>query len=330
MECQNLKTKRMKNLNIIFILLYLLFSAETNAQKGKLSSKIIVDLPTSCIQLSPDKNFIAIADDTEDPLGFQKLKEIHKIRILNSNNLSKIFEFIGHDESIESINFSCDSKKLVSTDKKGTIIIWELTKGQQICRIETGEWVHNAKFCNSGNEIVAIQGYDKIALIYNINGKQICKLEAKEQINDLEINNKTNEIYLGCFNEIQVWSLVSREKTQSLSFSGLMCMRFDNDYSQLVIGVSNGDIILLSNELKIENILKGHFKPVLSISFSFDNSKLASASSDQTARIWNIKKQNELITLTNEHKGSVEAIEFISNKNEFITGGENKELKIWK
>ena len=71
--------------------------------------------------------------------------------------------------------------------------------------------------------------------------------------------------------------------------------------------------------------LKGHFKPVLSVSFGFDNTKLASSSSDQTSRIWDLKKQSEIVQQTNEHKGNVNSIEFISPKNVFLTGGENKE-----
>ena len=330
MEYKHLKTKRMRNLYFIFILLLLFSSTEIKAQKGKLSSTISVDLPVSCIQVSPDKEIIAIADDTEDPLGFQELKETYKIKILNSGSYSKKYEFIGHKESIESINFSLDSKRLVSTDKEGTIIIWDLSNGKQLSKIETGEWIHNAKFSISGNEIVAIKGYEKVALIYNIKGNLITKLTVSKQINDFDLNNITNEIFLGCFDEIQVWSLISVEKLRSIPFSGLMCMRFNHDYSQLAIGVSSGDVFIMSTYLKEITKLKGHFKPVLSISFSFDNSKLASASSDQTARIWDLKKRSEIIQLTNEHKGTVQAIEFISDKNEFMTGGENKELKIWE
>jgi len=330
MEHKNIKSERMRYLYFIFILPLLFSSLEIKAQKGKLSLTIPVDLPVSSFQLSPDKNIIAVADDTEDPLGFKELKETYKIKILNSDNYSQKFELLGHKESIESINFSVDSKKIVSTDKQGTIIIWDLSNGKQLTKIETGEWVHNAKFSNSGNEIIAIQGYEKVALIYNIKGNLIAKLEVGKQINDFDFNNKTNEVFFGCYDEIQIWSLISREKLKSIPFSGLMCMRFNYDYSQLAIGVSGGDIIIMSNDLKEIYRLKGHFKPVLFISFSFDNSKMASASSDQTARIWDLKKQSEIIQLTNEHKGTVQAIEFISDKNEFMTGGENKEIKVWK
>ena len=299
------KIKKFMKRTLFILLTFSLFFFESCGQKGKLIETINTELPVSCINTSPDKRLIAVADDTEDPLGFQELKETYKIKILSSDSYSKKFEFIGHKESIESINFSPDSKKLVSSDKAGTILIWDLLDGKQLCKIETGEWVHNAKFSNSGNEIVAIQGFEKIALVYDIKGNLITKLAVAKQINDFDLDNKTNEIFFGCFDEIQVWSLITREKTKSVTFSGLMCMRFNYDYSQLAIGISSGDIIIMSTNLKELKKLKGHFKPLLSISFSFDDSKLASASSDQTARIWDLKKQSEIIQLTNEHKGTV-------------------------
>ncbi|MCR9066878.1 MAG: hypothetical protein NXI00_23100, partial [Cytophagales bacterium] len=160
------------------------------------------------------------------------------------------FELTGHIESIESINFSTDSKKIVSSDKSGGIIIWNLSDGKQLAKIETNEWVHNIKFSNSGNEIMAIQGYEKVALRYGTKGNLITKLEVRKQINDFEFNPTTNEINFGCYDEFQVWSLITREKINSLPFSGLMCIKFNHDYSQLAIGNSNGDILLMTPEPK--------------------------------------------------------------------------------
>lgn len=314
------------------ILLSYLFLASSclNEQKGEIIQNIPTDLPVSCVKLSPDQKIIAIADDTEDPLGFQDLKEEFKITVISSSDYSVKFKLLGHKKSIEAINFSPNSKRLISTDKSGVIKVWDLTNGKEILDIETGEWVHNAKFSGSGNEFIAIQGFDKIALLYDIKGNLITSFQVDKQINDFDFNPESNQIYFGCHDEFQVWSLVTRKMISRIPFKGLMCMSFNNAYSQIAVGTSSGDILLFTPELKEVAQLKGHFKPVLSISFSFDDKKIASASSDQTARIWDLQKESEILQLINEHKGNVEAIEFISSNDEFITGGGNKELKIWK
>ncbi len=309
-----------------------ILTKEYNSEKLSIAlvQKFSNFMPVSCINVSPDKKIIAIADDTEDPLGFKELKETLKISILNSKTYSKKLELKGHLESIEAISFSYDSKYIVSSDQSGVIIIWDLSNGKQITKIETSGWVNNVKFTNLGNEIIAIQGFEKRALIYDTNGNFREKIDVGKQINDFEYNPITNKIYFGCFDELQVWSFLSRKKLKSLPFSGLMCMQFNHDYSQFAIGNSNGNIIIMSPILQEIYRLIGHFKPVLSISYSLDNSKLASASSDQTSRIWDLKKQKQLIKLVNEHNGTVNTIKYISDKNDFITGGENKVLKIWK
>jgi WD40 repeat protein len=313
---------------ILFTLLVL--TINSCAKREKLIETISSELPVSCIKISPDEKFIAIGDYTENPLGFRELNETYVIRVLHGDTYNNKYEFIGHKSWIESIDFSPDSKKLLTADRSGVIFVWDLLSGKRLCKIETDDWVHNAKFTKSGKEFIAIQGFEKQSIIYDIKGNEIARLELSKQINDFEINNKKNEIYFGCHDEIQVWSLSAREKIRSIEFSGIMCMRFDHDYSRLAIGVSNGNIIIMTNELQKLIEFEGHFKPVLALSFSFDDSKLASASSDQTARIWDLRSQDEVLQLINEHKGNVNAVEFISGKNEFITGGRNKELKIWK
>ena len=318
----------MKKYLIVTVVVFLFI--DLSAQKGRLNKAIDMELPVSCIQMSPDKKIIAIADDTEDPLGFQELNEEFKITIVNSSDYTEKFELSGHQESIEAISFSLDSKQLISSDKGGEIKIWDLANGTEVVSIKTGEWVHNVKFSSSGDEFISIQGYEKVAMIYDVKGNLIAKLQINKQINDFDFNARTNQIYFGCHDEFQVWSLVTRKLAYKIPFEGLMCISFNHDYSNLAIGTCNGEIILLTPELKEITKLNGHFKPVLCLSFSFDDKKLASASSDQTVRVWDLKKGSEMLQLTNEHKGTVSSIEFISDNNEFMTGGENKELKVWK
>lgn len=318
-------------LSFVILLASLLFIANPfKSLKGNLNKIIITELPVSCIQISPNTKFIAIADDTDDPLGYQNLNEEFKISILNSSDFTEILTLSGHTESIESVNFSLDSKKLISSDKSGEIKVWDLSSGKELKSIKTGKWVHNAKFSNSGNEFIAIQGFEKLALIYDVNGDLISKLNVRNQINAFEYDPNTNLIFFGCHKEIQVWSLATKKLIYKKPFDVFLCMSFNHDYSQLAIGTSNEEIKIITPDLEEIKSLKGHFKPVLSLSFSFDNKKLASSSSDQTARVWDLNKGSEILQLTNEHKGRVSSVEFISKNNEFMTGGENKELKLWK
>jgi WD40 repeat protein len=326
--------------HIIIIISLLLFACGKESSKLKLSASVIrTELPVSDIELSPNKELIAIAyrsSDNLDSIGMEK-NETYKIIVLDTINYSTKFELLGHDEEIESVSFSADSKSIVSTDRDGVIFVWDLSNGKQKIKIESGSWVHKAKFSNSGNEIIAIQGYDEKVLLYDIDGNIIDSLDVGNEIRDFDFNYKTGELFLGCYNEIQIWSIISRKKIRSIPLKKLMCIKFNNQYSQLAIGLNNGDIVILSNTLKKIYQCRGHNKPVLSVGFSFDDRYLGSTSSDKSIRIWDLEEQiwhlgepKEIIKLPDAHNGSVYAIEFITENYIFMTGGLNHEIKVWQ
>lgn len=320
----------MKTIRFIIILLSSFVAIQSYCQKPKLLKTIPKDLPTSFIQISPDRSIIAVADDTADLLGFKNLKEEFKITISNASDFKILHTLYGHKSSINSLDFSSDSEKLVSADKSGHIIIWNLKSGDKITEIKTGSWVNDSKFTSTDNEVIAIQGYDKRALLISLNGETITTFSVGKQINDFVINKKSNLIYFGCYDEFQIWSLISRSKITSKAFTGLMKMSFDNAGNQLAVGLTTGEILILDKDLNELKRFSGHFKPIISIDFNFTNTKLITGSSDQTARTWDIAKGKELINISNSHNGDVSAVCFISSKDELMTGGESNELKVWK
>jgi WD40 repeat protein len=319
----------MKVKYLVLLIVFIFLSDTASSQKVKLLKTINTDLPVGCIRLSPDKKLVGVSDDTTDPLGFQNLNEKFTVTIMNANGMNTKFKLEGHLESIVSLDFSYDSKFLVSSDKNGLVIIWDLDKGILLRKIETKGWVHGAKFTSSAQEIIVVQGHAMLAIIYNLKGDLLAKMNIGKTIVDFEINKLTNEILFACNNEIQIWSLISRQNIRNVPLPRIMCIRFNDNCTLLGIGFSSGDILVTSKNLSDSVKFSGHFKPVLSLSFNADNSSIATSSSDYTARIWSLKRQGQILQLTNEHKGFVNAVEFIS-KDKFVTGGENKELKVWK
>jgi len=299
----------------------------------ELISTIDTESKIKCATSSPDNKFFATGDNYESLGNSYKETKKHYIGLWNLNKSLQPQVDYHHERPVQAISFSPSSDKMVSCDSGGDIYIWDLLNSKLLVKIETSHWVHNVRFSNSGREIIAIQGFEKIANMYDLKGRLIYQFKVGKQINDFEINRNTNEIYFGCHDEIQIWSLISKDIIQKRPFKGLMCMKFDNNFSKLAIG-ARGDIIFMSLALKELNRVSGHFKPILSLDFNFDNSLLISGSSDQTVRIWDVRDLSsikEIVQLTNEHKGTIHAVSFISSnsENNFITGGESNDVKIW-
>lgn len=74
--------------------------------------------------------------------------------------------------------------------------------------------------------------------------------------------------------------------------------------------------------------LPGHKGTVYRVSFDASSSRLASASADHTAKIWDVQSGTLLFPLA-EHSASVWGVAFSSNDNSIATSSDDKTVKLW-
>jgi WD40 repeat protein/energy-coupling factor transporter ATP-binding protein EcfA2 len=79
---------------------------------------------------------------------------------------------------------------------------------------------------------------------------------------------------------------------------------------------------------RVELTLHGHSGPVYSISFSADGKRLATASADQTAKVWNADSGKDLLTLRG-HTGAVRIVAFSSDGRRLATASYDGTAKVW-
>src|SRR5262249_53876204 len=74
--------------------------------------------------------------------------------------------------------------------------------------------------------------------------------------------------------------------------------------------------------------LRGHAEPVLALTFSPDGKALASASSDQTVRLWDVAAGEERGTLTG-HGGQGGWVAFSPGGGAVVSVGSDKTARLW-
>ena len=166
-----------------------IWDADTTAELGNLPEQAG---PVQRIALSPAGDLLAWGTGSRIHLG--------KI-----TGLPKAFQFKellprgGHETAINSVRFSPDGKKLLTTDNDNSAILWDQLTGKELHRFHKGyrsAWSHDSKlvaFADVNDNLArAITIYDAAT------GKEVRRVSAPAQVNSIAFSADRNTLTIGC------------------------------------------------------------------------------------------------------------------------------------
>ncbi|RWS28579.1 Guanine nucleotide-binding protein subunit beta-2-like protein, partial [Leptotrombidium deliense] len=232
-------------------------------------------------KLKSDKSFVDICNDVSKTNGLQvKCRRVMR----------------GHLNKVNDVDFSGDSRFLVSAALEGKLIIWDTWSGNKIRIIPLmSSWMMSCAFASSGS-FVACGGMDNMCTIYDVTDK-----------------NATGS---------------AKIRRELMGFEGfLSACRFVND-NQILTG-SNMKIILwdLEKNVKISEF-QGHCGDVLTLSLSPDLNTFVSGSVDVTAKLWDIRDASCKQTFWG-HTADVNSVYYHKSGFAFVTGSEDKSSRLF-
>ena len=203
----------------------------------------------------------------------------------------------GHLGTVVGLIKSKNEKFLFSIAKDNEVIIWSMGKYEIINKI------NNFSASNSPNTFALS---DQFYTLFGRDRKDKCRLRALNLLSGKTL------------------------KLMKLHTKSIRCMTLDPDDEMLFTGGSDGVInVLRVEDTAMVRAITSHNGPINSLSVSLNGRYLASASNDNTTRIFDKEHGYQPVHVFN-HKVEVSYLLFSLSNKKLITGGWHfKPIKIW-
>jgi platelet-activating factor acetylhydrolase IB subunit alpha len=244
----------------------------------------------------------------------------------------------GHDHTISSVRFTPAGDQIVSCSRDNSIKIWETATGY--CKqtlLGHSKWVRRIDISNDGTLVIS-GSMDQSARIWDLrNGKCIGSYE--EHDNAIETvafvpAKSAHTIARG----IAIKNATSPSASSSSSSNDTSDTSNDDpnnlspEHSNKYAASAGRDKLIKIFEISSNSTimtLAGHDNWVRDIYFHPDGKHLISVSDDRAIKIWDLKEQRCIKTLSEAHEHFIQCLDFSVRNPHLATGSVDNSISIW-
>ncbi|MDZ8261280.1 AAA-like domain-containing protein [Nostoc sp. ChiQUE01b] len=271
-------------------------------------------------------------------------------------------------DPINALSFSPDSKWLATGGGDTSIRLWDLTTQVPAARYilqghntpighivfsPSGRWLATGEADNLGADSINVRLWNMTAISSSATPIILKTSEYSENnIRGLTFSPDEKRLAAGISYSVQVWDLTSKNLATTpgtiigINNGWIHSIAFSPDSRWLATG--SGDLKLWdirsldSSQPKSPNcepdtdysvcrfILRGHSAAIVGVNFSPDGKRLATASQDGTARLWNITDLLISPIVLQGHEGWVNSLTFDAEGQWLATASEDTQARLWK
>lgn len=261
----------------------------------------------------------------------------HTLKVWNLKTGLALQTLPGHDDSLTGIAVSPDGRLAVSSSHDQTVKVWDLEKGEELFTLKGHEdWVTCVALTEDGRTAVSGSN-DKTLRIWDVkSGRLLRTLSGHEDnVQDLALLSRQRRILSASWDQtLRCWDMDTGKELAMLDQTfDLACTAVavspDERIAVWAYGVGQSDPMVeiwdLSENRKLF-AFDGHTSMIKSVAVSPDARRAASASWDNTIRIWDLVGGQHLLTLKDNDDLAI--VRFLDTRH-IITGSYDGNIKFW-
>ena len=242
---------------------------------------------------------------------------------------------IEHTLSIEALDFTADSRMLVTGSQDGAAIVWDVETGTPLFTVtgHTGS-VKALAFLEDDKTLISASSDGTLRIWETGTGnQQLISMKHKRPIFCMALSADRKTVAIGGRgNDVHLWNADTR------NFVATFKTGHENYVDTLALSPDDKILASGSRDRRVElwdvpnqqrlSILEGHTSDIRGVAFSADGKKFASASQDGTVHLWDLHTEKKTVLFTAPNSG-VAALAFSPDSSLLVSACWDGTIQLW-